>query len=240
MNYVDIVMIIILVLGAITGFKKGFIKSVVSLIGTILVIVLAFYLKNPLAALMYEKLPFFSFGGEYAGVSVLNILLYEAIAFLIVAGILGILLKVILVFTKLIDSLVNSLIILTLPSKILGMIIGVIESFVLIFIVLFIFTQVNFLTTEIKQSEYGDKILKETPFLSGYANNIFKSFDEIYKLKDKYNDSDDKEDFNKEAFDTLLKYEVISVESANKLVASGKLKIENAEEIVEKYEKKGK
>lgn len=239
MNYIDIAILIILVLGAIVGFKRGLIKSVVALVGTILVIVLSFYLKNPLAILMYEKLPFFSFKGSFAGVTVLNILLYEAIAFLIVASVLGILYKVILIITKLIDGLLKSLFILNLPSKILGLIFGTIESFVIVFCILFILTQVNLVTTEIKESEYGDKILTETPLLSGYASNIYKSFAEIYELKDDYENSNNKDEFNKEAFETLLKHEVISVDSARKLIKLDKLKIDGAEEIVVKYEKKG-
>ena len=46
MNIVDAVLLLALLAGAVIGFKKGFIKTMVSLIGTILVIVLSFKLST--------------------------------------------------------------------------------------------------------------------------------------------------------------------------------------------------
>jgi len=237
MNFIDFFVIIFLIFGILVGFKRGFIKSTVMLVGTILILLLSFYLKNPLATLMYEKLPFISFKGMFQGVTVLNILIYEGIAFIIVASVLSLLFRIILFVTKIIDKLLNSLIVLTLPSKILGMIVGLLESLILLFVVLFTCTQLNFFSEDIYQSKYGSRILKETPYLSGYSKKIYSAIEDIYMLKDDYKDAEDKSKFNEYAFDTLLKYEVISVESANKLINTGKLKMENAEEIVNKYEK---
>ncbi len=235
MNFIDFFIIIFLILGLLIGFKRGFIKSVVMLVGTILVVILAFYLKNPLANLMYEKLPFFDLKGVLAGVTVINILIYEGIAFIIVLFVLAILFKFILFITKIIDKLLNSLIVLTLPSKILGMIVGLVESLIILFIFLFISTQVNFFANDIHSSKYGSLILKETPFLSSATNKVYKAIDEIYSLKDEYKDSTDKKEFNKKALHTLLKHEVLDVKSADKLVETNKLKIDNAEEIINLY-----
>lgn len=237
MNFIDFFVIIILILGLLIGFKRGFIKSTVMLVGTILVLVLSFYLKNPIATLMYEKLPFFSFKGVFEGVTVLNILIYEAIAFLIVFSVLSLLFKVILVVTKIIDKLLNSLIILTLPSKLLGMVVGFVQALIILFVFLFVCVQLGFFANDIQQSKYGSKIIKETPLLSKPTRNIYLAFEEIYELKEDYKDSKDKSEFNKKAFDNLLKNDVISTTSADKLIATGKLKIDNADSIVEKYRK---
>ena len=72
MNIVDIIIIVVIILGALTGFIRGFFKETVMFLGTILVVVLAFILKNPLSVILYENLPFFGFGG----ITSLNILLY--------------------------------------------------------------------------------------------------------------------------------------------------------------------
>ncbi len=236
MNFIDFFIVMVLIYGLLLGFKRGFIKSTVMLVGTILILVLSFYLKNPLAVLMYEKLPFFSIKGVFEGVTVINILIYEAIAFLIVASILSLIFKLVLFVTKIIDKLINSLIVLTLPSKILGMAVGLVQGVILIFIILFVCTQLNFYASDIYNSKYGSMILKETPLLSKYSEKIYLAFEEIYELKEKYDTIKDKSEFNKEAFNTLLKNEILSVESANKLIKTGKLKIDNAEEIVSKYE----
>lgn len=237
MNFIDFFIILFLIFGIILGFKRGFIKSTIMLVGMIVIVVLAYYLKNPLVLYMYEKLPFFSLKGIFEGVTVINILLYEVIAFLTVLGLLGILFKLLLFFTKIIDKLLNLLIVLTIPSKILGMVVGLIESLIIVFIILFVSTQVNFFTKDIYESKFGSQILEKTPLLSGYTSKIYNAVNEIYELKDEYHNQTDKSEFNKKSFDTLLKHEVISTESAYKLVDSGKLKMDDAKEIIQKYEK---
>ena len=73
---VDLIIIVLVILGAAIGFKRGFTKELVSVLGFIVCIILAFILKNPVASFFYDKLPFFSFGGFLKGVTALNILIY--------------------------------------------------------------------------------------------------------------------------------------------------------------------
>ena len=81
---IDIIILLFLLMGALIGFKRGIIQSATIFLGIIFVIILSYYLKNPLSKLMYTYLPFFEFSGALKGVTVLNILIYEAIAFLVV------------------------------------------------------------------------------------------------------------------------------------------------------------
>ena len=97
MNVVDIVILIMLAFGALAGFKAGVIKKITDFVGMFIIIVLAFTLKNYVSVIMYENLPFFSFGGFIKGIDVINILMYEVIAFIIVFVVLFIILKVILI-----------------------------------------------------------------------------------------------------------------------------------------------
>ena len=48
----DIIIIMILLFGALIGFKRGVIKQGVITIGMILILVLSFILKNPVSSLM--------------------------------------------------------------------------------------------------------------------------------------------------------------------------------------------
>ena len=84
MNVVDVIIIVLLILGGVAGFKAGVIKKLTDFIGMFVVIILAFYLKNYISVIMYENLPFFNFFGLINGIDVLNILLYEVIAFLVI------------------------------------------------------------------------------------------------------------------------------------------------------------
>ena len=87
MSIVDILIIIFLVFGALLGFKRGVFRELVSALGFILSVIFAFLLKGPVSNFLYEHLPFFNFGGIFKGVSVLNIIVYEVIAFLIMLSI---------------------------------------------------------------------------------------------------------------------------------------------------------
>ena len=51
----------------------------------------------------------------------------------------------------------------------------------------------------------------------------------------KNKDNKDKTEANKDGLRVLLKYAILSVESAEKLVDIGKLKIDGASEIINKY-----
>src|SRR5699024_5113091 len=125
---IDIGILLLLLMGAIVGFKRGFINQTVMFLGTILVIVLAYFLKYPVASLFYSIFLFIDFGNSYS--VVLNILMYEVIAFLLVAAILFGLLNILIKFTNVFEKILNATIILGIPSKILGALMGVLQYFV--------------------------------------------------------------------------------------------------------------
>ena len=77
MNILDALIIIFLILGIMAGLRRGFIKQIVLLVGLIAILVISFYLKNPVATFLYKHLPFFKFSGIFKGVSILNILIYN-------------------------------------------------------------------------------------------------------------------------------------------------------------------
>ena len=164
-SIVDSIILILLLFGAIIGFKTGVIKSAVSFLGTILIIYLAFVLKNPISEFMYLHLPFFNFSGDLAGVTVLNILIYEGLAFLICFAILEILLKVVVFASGILEKILRLTIIFGLFSKILGLIFGFIEYYCIIFTGLFLISIFNPSTTVIKDSKLASSILNNTPVL---------------------------------------------------------------------------
>ncbi len=238
MNIVDLIIIILLIFGAVVGFKRGFTRSLVSAVGMIVIVILAFLLKNPVSTILYEHLPFFEFGGIIKGVTVLNIALYELLAFIIVLAVLGIALKILMVVTSVFEKVLAITIILGIPSKILGAIVGSLEWLVIVFIGLYVFNMPMFNINEVRASTLAPKILNETPILSGVIKDTTKVVDEFVLLKDRYTDeSVNTNEFNKETLDLFLKYNVVTIESVDKLVKDEKIKIDNVEEILQKYRK---
>lgn len=236
MNLVDLIIIIIILFGAAIGFKRGFTRSLVSALGFVVIAILAFTLKNPLSVIFYENLPFFKFGGILKGVTVLNIAVYEILAFIVVSSILSILLKILMTATSIFEKILNMTIILGIPSKLLGAVVGAIEYFVIAFVVLYAISLPVFNLNFVGESKYKDKILNNTPILSGFVKNSMSVVNEFTDIKNKYDDtSKNAEEFNKEVLDLFLKYDVVKVSSIDKLVEKGKLQINNIEEILMEY-----
>ncbi len=235
MNIIDAIIFLIILMGAVVGFKNGVIRQTVSLVGFLLVVILAFILKNPLSLWMYEHLPFFNFWGILKGVTVINILLYEILAFLILLALFAVILRIILFAAKIIEKILDFTIILGIPSKILGLFIGALEYYLVVFVLLYVVTLPIFNIKTINDSKLALTILDKTPILSNYTEDATKILNDFVELKDKYKSSTNSEEFNKDALKVLLEYRVVDVKSVDKLVERNKIKINDIEEILNDY-----
>ncbi|MEG0137901.1 MAG: CvpA family protein [Bacilli bacterium] len=235
MNAVDIIILIIIGFGALVGFKRGFIRQLVSFFGFFLSVILAFSFKGMLSQILFRILPFFTFKGPLAGVSVLNILFYEVLSFLILLVVFLSLLQILIYISKILERIIKLTLIFILPSKIGGMILGAIENYVVVFVALYILsfpmTNIDFL----KGSTLKTKILHNTPLLSNYTKETTKAINELDTLKEKYKDGKRINEFNLEALNLLLKYKITNVESIDKLVKLEKLKIDNIDSVLSNY-----
>lgn len=233
MNIVDYIIIIILVLCAFKGFKQGMLPSIVNFVGTFLVFIIAFYVKQPISTLMYENLPFLDFAGIFKGIIGVNILFYEVIAYgltiVLLAIVFGIVKRISLIFNK----LLNATIVLTLPNKIIGAIIGIFEGILFSFILLCIASNVNTTTKYVNESKYSGIILNNIPILNSVTSSLTDSSKEIYDTI--INNENDKNKANLETIDILMKHNILSYESATKLVNDKKLNIDGVNQVIEKY-----
>lgn len=235
MNIVDILIIAFILIYIGKGFSNGVLKEGISFLGGLAVIVIAYILKNPISVFMYENLPFFKLSGLLSGITVLNIIIYELLAFLLVATILLFLYRLILKATNIIETILKITIILEIPSKIFGAVVGFIEGIVVIFLALFIAVQFEATKVWLDGSKYADKILSSTPILSKAVSPVYDSITEIYKVAEDYKDKPNRDEANLEALDILLKYRVLDADNADILVKNGKLKMDGVEEIIKKH-----
>lgn len=235
MNIFDVAIILIIICGMVLGFKRGFTRELVSSIGFILIVIIAFLLKNPVSVFLYEHLPFFKFAGIIKGVTALNIALYEMFAFIIVLSILSFALKLLIQFTNIFEGFLKVTIVLAPISKIGGAIVGFIESYVWAFIILYILSIPTFNIPELNNSKYKDKILNNTPILSSMVDKSLDVINDFTKIRDKYETTPNASEFNRETLELFLKYDVITVDSVKTLVNKDKLKIDNIDELLEQY-----
>ncbi len=235
MNIVDAIIILFILMFGVYGFKNGFIRSVVSFVGIILVFSLSFALKNPIAEWLSLNLPFFNFWGEFRGVTILNVVIYQTIAFFIVFSILMILYEIVVKLSKFVEKILKCTIILGIPSKILGGIVGLIEGEIIATIILMLLSLPIWGMDLVQGSKVKTFIFEKTPIVGTMMGDTSKAIDEIVSLKDDFTDKEDKSEFNRNSFDIMLKYNVIKYDYAKKLVDSGKLKIDDVDSILDKY-----
>lgn len=236
MGLVDILIIGFIFIGGIVGWKRGVIKEAVSAVGIVLITVLSFIFKNPLSVILYENLPFFKFGGIFKGVTVLNIALYELVAFLIVFSILMILWRIVVFASSIVQKIIDMTIILGLPSKILGFLVGLVEFYLICFVVIYVMVLPIFSVKDVVDSRYANIILEKTPIVSSSFGEKMEFLNEFVSLKEKYKNTESATQFNYDTLDLFLKYDIINVNSAKKLREKNKLKIDGIDNLLKKYE----
>lgn len=236
MNIIDIIIILILLMGGVIGFKNGVIRQTVSFVGFFIVVILSYFLKDFVSVILYKFVPFFSFSGSLAGVTTLNILIYEVIAFLLVYVILMAIYHFIVRVTRIVETILKFTVILGIPSKLLGMVVGFIETYIMVFIGLYCLSLPIFQIPMMNESGVRNTILNHTPGLSSAVSTSLNVVNEFADLKEKYKDTTNKNELNKETLDLFLKYNVVRYDTAKELVDSGKLKIDGVESVFQKYE----
>lgn len=236
MNIIDIILILLLLMGGVIGFKNGVIRQTVSFVGFFIVVILSYFLKDFVSAILYKFVPFFSFSGSLEGVTTLNILIYEVIAFLLVYVVLMAIYHFIVRMTGIVETILKFTVILGIPSKLLGMVVGFIEAYIMVFIGLYCLSLPIFQIPFMNESGVRNTILNHTPGLSSAVSKSLSVVDEFADLKEKYKDTTNKNELNKETLDLFLKYNVVRYDTAKELVDSGKLKIDGVESVFQKYE----
>lgn len=235
MNIVDVCIVCTILLIALSGFRRGVFKQAVITIGSIFIFVLAYKLKDPLANFFSYNLPFFNFKGDFLGLSTINIIVYQMLAFLIVLSILSVILGIIIKITGLFETILKFTVVLSIPSKILGFFLGLIEGYLVIFIVLFFLNQPAMNIDILNESKYMPKIINNSFGLSSYVKKTNDSINEIYKLGKDYVLTNDSNTFNKNAIDVMLKNKIITVDYVETLISKGKINIIEIDEILNKY-----
>ena len=161
MSYLDLFFVVVIAWGAYSGFSKGLIKELASILGVIFGIFLA---KNYYPYLDIKLKPIFeSEAGFISILSAILIFLFTIMVFKIIARFLTKFLKIIA---------------LGLLNRIIGSVFGIFKTVLLLCILVFIFSNINNVTGIIKaeklsQSFFYSKIEKINSFIieSNYNEN---------------------------------------------------------------------
>ena len=223
MNIIDVVIIFGLILGGMAGARNGVFKQTTLLIGTILCFLLSWLLKDFIANFLSYTLPFFNFAGPFKGLTSLNIVMYQLIAFMILMALFTSVLVVLLKITDGFEKFLKFTVLLGIPSKILGFIVGVLEAYVILFAILFFVNQPAFNFGVVNESHFKDPILTSSPGLSNMVGDMNDAINDIYYITKDYHYSNNSNTFNRRVVNSLLEHNVIDEEYLNELRTRGKI-----------------
>lgn len=202
MNLVDAIIIIILIIGFLDGYRLGVIRSVAGFFGSIIVFFLSWILKTPLANVFIKVFP------QLGGNSAVSVLIYHIISFVILLIIFSLLYKIVLKITNVIEKIMNATVILGFVSKMLGGVFGVIKTYIILFIVLFILSIFNF--SFMNSSKINRFVLDKTPLLAPVVESTWQSVKGVYEASN-----------IEEALVVLFENNIITEENMNKLLKKG-------------------
>ena len=169
MNLVDAILIVIIIIGALGGMRRGAVKSIVSLVGSIVVLLLSWILKGSLANILISKLPQI---GNNAAVSVL---VYHILSFILLLIVFSLLYRVLLKVTDIVEKVFDATIILGFVSRV----IGAVTTYVVLFFILFILSIFNI--KYLNNSKVSNFMLEKTPALAPLVKNTFEGIKEVYE-----------------------------------------------------------
>jgi membrane protein required for colicin V production len=174
MNWIDLIIVILLILSIISGFTNGLVKEVASLAGLILGIWGAVKFSTFTAAKLYD---WFDMTGQYVGI----------ISFLVTFGIIVVIIHFIGVLA---DKMVDA-VSLGFLNRLLGIVFGVIKSVLILSVIFMILNTLDgkrhFLPREkIEQSVFYNPISDIAPAIFPIIGegNFNQSFDRFKKKPD--------------------------------------------------------
>lgn len=227
MNIMSAVIILIVLFYVVLGFKRGVIKTGVSLVGTIAILVVSFVLKDIVANFLMDKLPFFNFGGVFDGITSINILMYEMISFIVVFVVLYCFLNILLTLSGLIEKLLKLTIVLAIPSKILGALLGLVEGVIVAFLVSFVFLHLAPTESYVMDSKLAIIVLERTPFIGKMTTSTTLALEDINNTVNSLKEDDNRSEANYKVLHQMIYWKVISVDQAQKLINDKKIEFDN-------------
>lgn len=236
MNLFDVIIILVILMFGVAGFKNGIIKELTSLIGIIVVFFISYSLKGVIGNFLCNIFPFFNFSGGMSGLVSLNIIIYQLIGFFVIFSILMTLFHIVFFVSKILQKIIDFTLILLLPSKLLGAVVGLVKGVVMVFIMLVVL-QLPLKNVDIfEESELKVKILN-TPPLSMATKDITFSLENTTELIKQIEDKKiSVNDANLQIIDDMLKYKVVNTDTIDNLSKSGKLsEIHGLDKVINKY-----
>lgn len=219
---ISLIIILVFISDIVTGYKKGFLGTTLKFLKSVVALLFAYLFKSKLGTYLSINLPFFNLKGIFKGMDIVNVLIYELIAFIAIFAIVSLILKIIIDMFNIEEKLYSLIVRFHIPNNLIGGIFGGLKSIVVIYFVLSIFTAVaNFVNIDTGNS-LGEYVLN-IPVLKNSFGGTLDSLDEISELAVEYKNTQDKGVINGDAISILLENGILTEEQLSVLIESGKV-----------------
>lgn len=231
MNIFSVAIILVVLLYGVLGFKRGVIRTGVSLLGTVAILIISYVLKDLIADFLIKHLPFFNYGGVFEGITSINILIYKMIAFIVVFVVLYCILNVLITLSGLIEKILKMTIVLAIPSKIMGGILGIIEGLIVAFLATFALFHLAPTQKYIMDSPVAVILLERSPFISSLTTSTTLALEDISNIVNNLKENSNRSEANYEILHRMIYWKVITVEEAQWLIDNNKIVLDNDVEL---------
>lgn len=170
----DIIILILLVAGLITGAKRGMIVQLIHMTGFIIALIVAYTYYKPLAEKFVLWIPFPAVtAGSKLTIAVENLELDQTFYRIIAFALIFIAVKFALQLIASMFDFLKYLPVLGFVSNIVGAVLGFIEFFFILFVLLYVFAMlpIDFIQNLIANSILTGWMLEHTPILSDMVKN---------------------------------------------------------------------
>lgn len=175
MTVFDIVIIVLLVLGLIYGYKYGAFKVFGDFALIYSAMILSSIFNKILSNILIGILPFFNFSGNANGLKSINIILYRVLIFIIFVFIFAIIIDKLMDKFKVKEFLIEKQVEAGRISQIIGAILGVPFLAVISFMILLFLLIPSLNFRSILDSSLCDKVMTNIPIVSSNFDGVYES-----------------------------------------------------------------
>ena len=217
MNYVDILLIIIMVFGLYLGWTAGFFKSIIDLITFYVCSIISNIISSLIINPLYTALPFLNLAGKSEGIKAINIIVWRVVIYIFILIVLLLIISSISKKFKVREFLLDSMVDTSLILRIFGVLFFFPITIIFLLHLILFFNLPIFNLKDIKESKVANTIMTEVPVISSLNKKIYESENYAIEQINGDNTKETYKDINDDILNNLIDNGIVKSSASDKL-----------------------
>ena len=217
MNYVDILLIIIMVFGLYLGWTAGFFKSIIDLITFYVCSIISNIISSLIINPLYTALPFLNLAGKSEGIKAINIIVWRVVIYIFILIVLLLIISSISKKFKVREFLLDSMVDTSLILRIFGVLFFFPITIIFLLHLILFFNLPIFNLKDIKESKVANTIMTEVPVISSLDKKIYESENYAIEQINGDNPKETYKDINDDILNNLIDNGIVKSSASDKL-----------------------